>query len=371
MTDTQSFNSTDTLIKAINRYEIGERIGTGGMARVFRAKDTALDRDVAVKVLHEHLADDDTFRARFEREAKFLASFHHPNVIQIYDYATLREGNRHLCYMVMTYLPGHSLKDVMDENLANDRLMPQKQVVQIIRDIARALDYAHEAGMVHRDVKPANILFDERGRAVLTDFGIARMVEYSKLTQENMAVGTPAYMAPEQAAGDTVDHRTDIYALGVILYELLAGTPPFGNDGSLSVLLSHLNKPVPALTTFEHINNTYMDSVIFKALAKVPEERYQSAGAMAEDLAKAIRNKQPEVMGDKRDLATLVMPVAAQQVRGPVQRSTTEMPDSRRTRSGMGILMIGLAIIALVVLVALVTDRSGDSTTPVAAAPQV
>ncbi|MEO1442450.1 MAG: serine/threonine-protein kinase, partial [Chloroflexota bacterium] len=179
MTDTQQFNSTDTLIKSIDRYIVGERIGTGGMARVFRAKDKSLDRDVAVKVLHEHLADDDTFRARFEREAKFLASFHHPNVIQIYDYATVEEDSRYLCYMVMTYLPGNTLNDVMEENKAQDRLMPQQQVLQIIKDIAAALDYAHAAGMVHRDVKPGNILFDERGRAILTDFGIARMVEYS------------------------------------------------------------------------------------------------------------------------------------------------------------------------------------------------
>ncbi|MEL6152361.1 MAG: protein kinase, partial [Chloroflexota bacterium] len=317
-------------------------------------------------MLPRTLASQENFIERFQREARAAARLIHPNVIQIYDYATVEEDSRYLCYMVMTYLPGNTLNDVMEENKAQDRLMPQQQVLQIIKDIAAALDYAHAAGMVHRDVKPGNILFDERGRAILTDFGIARMVEYSKLTQENMAVGTPAYMSPEQAAGEAVDHRTDIYALGVILYELLAGNPPFGDDGSLSVLLSHLNKPVPALTTFAHIDNDYLDSVIFKALAKMPEERYQTATEMADDLAKAIKQMKPAVMAEKTDLSTLVIPVAerAVPVVSPVNAVAGAPMDNRRTRSSTGILLIGLAIIALIVVVTFATDMFGANPPP-------
>ncbi len=359
MANSDQFSTTDSFIRAIDRYKILERVGTGGMARVYRAVDTALDRDVAVKVLHEYLADDDTFRARFEREAKFLANFHHPNVVQIYDYATLEQGKSHFCYIVMTYLPGQSLEDVMNENRDKERLMPQAQVLQIVQGIAAALDYAHSMGMVHRDVKPANILFDATRQAVLTDFGIARMVESSTLTQENVAVGTPAYMSPEQAAGEDVDNRTDIYALGVILYELLAGKPPFGDDAGISVLLKHMSEPVPALTTHKHIENPYLDAVVQKALAKRPEDRYQTAPELADDLEKALANREPaatqQVVTDPPDAATAPIghPVVTEHV----------ITKPQRPNSVMGILAVGLAIVVLVLVAAFVLNMPGTGGT--------
>ncbi len=338
------FTSTNALLKRIDRYRVADRIGTGGMARVYRGQDIKLDRDVAIKILHEHLADDSTFRARFEREAKFLASFNHPNIIQIFDYATIEHEDRHLLYMVMTYLPGPNLKDIIEDNMQHNRLMPRQQVLQIIEDIAAALAYAHQLGMVHRDIKPANILFDEAGRAVLTDFGIARMIVGSNLTQEDVAVGTPAYMSPEQAAGEQVDGPTDIYALGIILYELLAGEPPFGDDGSLSVLLKHLSEPVPPLTSYSHIDNEYLDRVIGKALAKRPEERYQVAPDMALDLARALRGEEPLTAGIVNESQSSRLPAIT---RPNTQEELPAKPP--RQNSAVGILVAGLLVIATLV----------------------
>ena len=153
----------------LGRYEVMERIGRGGMAQVFKARDTNLDRTVAIKVLYENLSDDDTFKERFEREAKFVASFNHPNIVQVYDFDSAERGGQHIYYMVMPLIPGHTLKDELADLMDKGRLMPRHRALQITRNIADALDYAHQRGMVHRDVKPGNILFDERDQAVLTD----------------------------------------------------------------------------------------------------------------------------------------------------------------------------------------------------------
>jgi serine/threonine protein kinase len=338
--------SGDNLLQQLDRYTVQERIGTGGMARVYRASDNTLDRDVAVKVLHEHLADDENFRARFEREAKFIAKLNHPNVIQIFDYATLERNDNYLCYMVMTYLPGQSLKDIMDENMESERVMPSDQILRITQDITAALDYAHRQGMVHRDIKPANILFDERGQAILTDFGIARLAESSKLTQENVAVGTPAYMAPEQAAGEKVDARTDIYAFGVILYELLAGQPPFGDDGSISVLIKHLNEPVPPLTELEHIDNEYLDAIVMKALAKNPTDRYQSAGEIATDLEQAIAGQPPQALTNAPQAPTPIEGPNTTRITAPF--ATVDQPTTpQRNNTPLTILIAGLLAVIL------------------------
>jgi serine/threonine protein kinase len=356
--------TNDNLLQQIPRYNIMERIGTGGMARVYRALDTNLDRDVAVKVLHEHLADDDLFRARFEREAKFIASLRHPNVVQIFDYATLQHGDQHLLYMVMPYLPGKNLKEIMDVYCEDGTTMPITRLLPIVRDVADALDYAHALGMVHRDIKPANILFDERGGAVLSDFGIARLVEGSKLTQENIAVGTPAYMAPEQAAGESVDTRTDIYAFGVIIYELLTGQPPFGDDGSISVLIRHLNEPVPPLASAnEEINNPYLDAVIEKALAKAPDNRYQTASALFRDLEMALQERQPAVMVEKdgdTNRATMLL---------PAQRAVGQPGTASQSSFPLGLLSAGLALIVVVLAVGLLLNRTNTSDDVLVRAP--
>jgi serine/threonine protein kinase len=344
------FNFSNT---RIGRYQIQDRIGRGGMAQVFKAFDTNLDRTVAVKLLHDYLSDDATFKERFEREAKFVASFNHPNIVQIYDFDSVERGGQHLYYMVMPFVPGHTLRDELMEYAGKNQRMPIERVLQITLNIADALDYAHQRGMVHRDVKPANILFDERGQAVLTDFGIARLVVGSSLTQEGLAVGTPTYMSPEQAAGEGVDARSDIYALAVIVYEMVTGNPPFEDDGSISILLKHLNEPVPSVSKFISTPNMALDTVLMKALAKTPEERYQTVREFGNALKSAL-------LGRKIDLPTTIIanPEVLRSEKRPEHITRLTKTVEIVTRSPFGILAAGLVIMGLLVGITLVVRAS-------------
>ncbi|MBC8171523.1 MAG: serine/threonine protein kinase [Anaerolineae bacterium] len=357
------------------RYEIMQRIGRGGMAQVYRAHDTNLDRQVAVKVLHDYLSDDPTFKERFEREAKFVASFNHPNIVQIYDFDSTVRGGEHLYYMVMPYISGNTLKDDLEVFRAKETLMPQDRVLRIAVNLADALDYAHKRGMVHRDIKPANILFDERDQAVLMDFGIARLVVKSNLTREGHTVGTPAYMSPEQATGEAVDARSDIYALGIIIYEMLAGQPPFHDDGTISVLLKHLNEPVPSLSKFVHMPDPSVDAVIFRSLAKHPEDRYQTAVDFIKDLQAALAGQKIQIStaSPNNDRKTTLIPPL------PIGTAYTEKQDSstRMTRtielvaaqvetvarSPLGILVIGLIIIGVMIGINFLNRSGSDAPT--------
>ncbi len=262
----------------LDRYQLRERLGSGGMARVYKAWDTNLERLVAIKILHEHLADDPTFKERFEREAKFIASFNHPNIVQLYDYKVSPRDGSLLYYMVMSYVPGQTLAAYLEDVSARKVHLPRERVLRLVTNIADALSYAHARGMVHRDVKPSNILLNEAGDAILTDFGIARMIESNRLTQEGISTGTPIYMSPEQASGQAGDSRTDLYALGIIIFEMLTGRPPFNDDNSLSVMLKHLNDTPPHVSDF--ISTTRYDQFMRKALAKDPDDRYQSAAEL-------------------------------------------------------------------------------------------
>jgi serine/threonine protein kinase len=273
------------------RYEMYERVGSGGMATVFRALDTNLGRDVALKALHEHLVHEATFRERFEREARFIAGFNHPNIVQIYDFDVLNVDGTHIYYMVMPFVSGDTLKAVLEHYHSEEKTLPHARIIQIVEDIASALDYAHERGMVHRDVKPANILFDEHERAILTDFGIARLARSSGLTQDGTIVGTPAYMSPEQATGQESDLRSDIYSLAVIVYEMLTGRLPFDDDGSVSVLVKHANETPPDITSvLPHLSEAINECVL-KALEKDPSRRYDSAGAFAASLVSTLKEQ--------------------------------------------------------------------------------
>ena len=267
----------------LDRYELKERIGTGGMARVYKAWDTSLERLVAIKILHEHLADDPTFKERFEREAKFIASFNHPNIVQVYDFNVIYRDGLPVCYMVMSYLPGQTLREMLEEANMQGKRLPLTRVRELVDDIAQALGYAHMRGMVHRDVKPGNVLLNEHGRAILTDFGIARMVQSNRLTADGVSTGTPIYMSPEQANGQGGDIRSDLYSLGIIVYELLASRPPFVDDTSLAVMLKHLNTAPPLISEF--IKTRQFDAFLAKALAKKPEDRFQTS----EEFAQAFR----------------------------------------------------------------------------------
>lgn len=352
---------TNNLLHArLGRYEIFERIGAGGMARVFKGRDLNLDRTVAIKVLHEHLADDPTFKQRFEREAKFIASFNHPNIVQIYDYDMVENDDGGIiCYMVMPYVPGQTLKALQDDLAKRGEKLPHARVAQIILSMCDALAYAHVRGMVHRDVKPGNILFNERNEAVLADFGIARLAEGSQLTQESTTVGTPAYMAPEQVSGSDVDGRADLYSLGVILYELLAGQPPFKDDGSVAVMLRHLTESVPRVSQFLDEHNAELDAVILKALAKNPADRYETAELFAAELRAALGLAAPQNLTP--------MQVSTQKAAVNPPSASTSLTAQRLiqrarqvSQSPMRMLGAGVAAIALVVIIALV-GRGGFS----------
>src|SRR5258706_9952101 len=237
----------DVLGMRLGRYEVRDRLGIGGMAAVYRAWDMNLERLVAVKVLHDHLAAETGFKERFEREAKVVARLSHPNIVQIFDYDATQIKGSPVYYMVMAYITGHSLKDIMDERQAAGSKLTMPEVANVLRGICSALSYAHKQGMVHRDVTPGNILFNDQGQAVLADFGIARILAATRLTQTGMTAGTPMYMAPEQGMGEAGDHRADIYSLGVILFEMLAGMAPYTGDSTFAIVMKHINEPIPSL----------------------------------------------------------------------------------------------------------------------------
>ncbi len=278
-------------------YLIVEEIGQGGMATVFRAVQERVGRDVAIKVIHRAIALDDTALERFTREAQLIARLEHPHILPVYDYNPTSDPP----YIVMRYLPTGTLKDVLEREQ-----LPHAEAVFLFRQMASALDYAHRQGVVHRDIKPSNILVDAEGNVFLTDFGIARMVESTEgLTASGVAVGTPGYMAPEQGMGIAVDGRSDIYSLGVMLFEMLTGSAPFSAETPMAVILKHINDPVPSATSINPDLPEEVDRIIAKAMAKDPDSRYQTVTDMVRDLAAAI--------GEGADVTPVFLRKAAQQ----------------------------------------------------------
>lgn len=353
----------------IGRYVIKERIGRGGMAEVYRGYDANLERDVAIKVMYAYLSDDALFRERFEREAKIIATFNHPHIVRIYDFERLERPNDCVYYMVMPYLPGGTLRERLLTLTQENRLMPYTEVHAIIRGIGDALGYAHKRGMVHRDVKPANVLFDENGHVILTDFGIARWASGNGLTQEGTTVGTPTYMSPEQAESGNVDGRSDIYSLGVILYELLTLHAPFEDDGSLSIILKHLHEPPPSITKFVHTTNRSLDAVIQKALAKDENQRYQTTEEFLADLSQAFSEPTVELPRIKSD----ALPAQSVPTKNLTGAQTTTLQPQRTlqmvtqqitqvvTRSPLGLLIVGLALIGLMTVIGMLNNPSQET----------
>jgi len=252
------------------------------MAEVYKAYHPGLDRYVAVKVLHSFLAKEEDFLVRFQREARIVASFRHPHIVQVYDCDY--DADSHAYYMVMELVDGPNLKSRLEELSKKDELLPLEEAIQIVAAIANALDCAHEHGLVHRDIKPANILFGQDDQVVLSDFGIARMINTTTLTASGAMVGTPAYMAPEQGIGQTGDERSDIYSLGAVLYELVTGYLPFDADTPLGVILKHINAPLTLPSELNPDVPPGVEAAIVRALAKDPNNRYQTAADFAADL---------------------------------------------------------------------------------------
>src|SRR6201989_2440820 len=273
---------SDTLIGSVfdGRYRIERKLGAGGMADVYLAEDQELGRRVAIKILNDRHAADDSFIERFRREAKNAAGLSHPNIVSIYDRGEA-EGTY---YIAMEYLDGRSLKEL----IVARGPAPVNVAIDYARQILAAIRFAHRPGIVHRDIKPHNVLVDGEGRLKVTDFGIAR-AGTSQMTEAGSIIGTAQYLSPEQARGGEVDQRSDLYSLGVVLYELLTGKTPFEGDTPVEIAMKHLsNTPTPPSELRQDIPPE-LDMVVLRALAKDPDSRYQSADEMEGDLDRVAR----------------------------------------------------------------------------------
>jgi tRNA A-37 threonylcarbamoyl transferase component Bud32 len=282
-------SATDLTGKRLGNYRVLAALGQGGMAKVYKAHQPLLDRYVAIKVLSPHFATDEEFRARFQREAAAIARLRHPNVVQVYDFGV--EGSIH--YMVMEYIAGDTLKTRIRFARAQGERLPPWEILSILRGVAAALDYAHERDIVHRDVKPANIMLriEENGGGadeftpVLTDFGVAKIMEGVQFTGTGMTIGTPDYMSPEQGSGGKVTRNADLYSLGVILYEMLTGELPFTADTPVAVVLKHISDKPPSVCMHVTDLPPEMDQVLKQALSKNPQDRFPSGAALAQTVA--------------------------------------------------------------------------------------
>ncbi len=332
----------------IGRYEIKAELGRGGMATVYRANDPRFEREVAVKVLPREMLHDPNFRTRFEREAKTIAMLEHPAIVPVYDFGE-EDGQP---YFVMRYMTGGSLS----ERLKSGPLTV-KEAARIFARLAPALDSAHAKGIIHRDLKPGNILFDQYGEPYISDFGIAKLTEAQASVTGSAIVGTPAYMSPEQAQGEGVDGRSDIYGLGVILFEALTGQPPFSGDTPMSVVVKHITDPVPHILDLKPDLPTGVEKIVEKALAKDKKERFATTQHLADALS-AVSRGEPLDLGPA-PTATRMSPPKTQTARRPKVEAKTVLskqgqdqgPRPPRKRAG---LWIGLGIGALVLCAAAV-----------------
>ncbi len=269
--------------QTLGKYRVLEPLGSGGMARVYRAYHPQLDRYVAIKVLRSDLVEDEEFLSRFQREARAVAALRQPNIVQVFDFDV--QGD--IYYMVMELLASDTLKTSLNDYRARGEFMSWGETVRILLDVLAGLAYAHSEGMIHRDIKPANVLLTRRGQAVVADFGIAHIVGGTKHTVTGALMGTLNYMAPEQGLEGHNDVRSDIYSLGIVFYEMLTQRPPFEADTPLAVLIKHINDPLPLPSTINPGIPASFERVVLKALAKDPDDRYQSAQEMAQALRKA------------------------------------------------------------------------------------
>jgi tRNA A-37 threonylcarbamoyl transferase component Bud32 len=331
----------------IGSYRVLEQIGRGGMATVYKAYQAALSRNVALKILPSYLADDEVFRERFRAEAVTVAKLRHPNILAVHDFGT--ENGVH--YIVTEFVDGGTLADQLGSPL------PPEYVARMLTPVASALDYAHARDVVHRDVKPSNVLIARDGTPVVSDFGLARMLQGSlpRLTQTGALVGTPEYMAPEQAAGETAGPASDRYALAVMAYEMVVGTVPYSADTPLATLLAHLHKPLPLPHEKNPKITSAVEAVLLRGLAKAPDDRFPSATEFVRALdaaeaqtGPAVATRVPRPATTAPASAPIVTPVhtpAAPRPRAATDVVTTPGPGLTRRQmligAAVGLLLVG------------------------------
>ncbi|WP_116201966.1 Stk1 family PASTA domain-containing Ser/Thr kinase [Amycolatopsis circi] len=289
-----------------NRYELGDTLGYGGMSEVHHGHDVRLGREVAIKVLRADLARDPQFQERFRREAQNAAALNHPAIVAVYDTGEANTDVGPLPYIVMEYVEGRTLRDIVK----TEGPLSQKRAMEVMADVCAALDFSHRHGIVHRDVKPANVMITKNGAVKVMDFGIARAMHdgQSAMTQTAAVIGTAQYLSPEQARGESVDARSDVYAAGCVLYELITGEPPFTGDSPVAVAYQHVREDPNPPSSVNPAVSPELDAVVLKALAKGPANRYQSAAEMRSDLVRTLSGQRPSapmVMSD--DERTQVM----------------------------------------------------------------
>ncbi|WP_328989667.1 Stk1 family PASTA domain-containing Ser/Thr kinase [Kribbella sp. NBC_01245] len=371
------------------RYEEGDPLGRGGMADVRKGVDNRLGRTVAIKRLRVDLASDSTFQARFRREAQSAASLNHPTIVSVYDTGEEPDPNGSgitIPYIVMEYVAGKTLRDLIREGR---KIMPER-ALELTSGVLEALDYSHRAGIVHRDIKPGNVMITPQGQVKVMDFGIARAIAdtSSTMTQTAAVIGTAQYLSPEQARGETVDARSDLYSTGCLLYELLTGRPPFVGESPVSVAYQHVREePLPP-SSFDPEIPPEIDAVVLKALTKNRDHRYQSANEMRQDIHRVLAGQQVTApmapvgaSAETRAIpaATMVAPGAGGPgtgLGGPRPGNDLMGPDDRdpmsaaaRRNRGLAFFLLGLAIVAVAIGGYLVyknanDGKAGGGTTP-------
>jgi len=341
-----------------DRYQVGDTLGFGGMSEVHRGRDLRLGRDVAVKVLRADLARDPSFQARFRREAQNAASLNHPAIVAVYDTGETAGETGPVPYIVMEYVDGDTLRDV----LKREGPLPPRRAMEIVADVCAALDFSHRHGIVHRDVKPANIMLNRAGAVKVMDFGIARAVSdgQATMTATSAVIGTAQYLSPEQARGESVDARSDVYATGCVLYELLTGQPPFTGDSPVAIAYQHVREAPRPPSEAQPGLPKELDAIVLKALNKNPLNRYQTAAEMRSDLVRALSGQAvqatPLMSDDERTelmraAPTRVGPGGSPPLLAPPARSVPDgdwqPEDADRSKRVWGFVGIGVLCLAL------------------------
>jgi beta-lactam-binding protein with PASTA domain/tRNA A-37 threonylcarbamoyl transferase component Bud32 len=342
------------------RYEIGGVLGRGGMAEVHRGRDLRLGREVAVKVLRQDLARDPSSQVRFRREAQAAASLNHPAIVAVYDTGEDRTSAGATPYIVMEYVEGETLRDVLRRE---GRLSPER-AMSLTADICAALDFSHRNGIVHRDVKPGNVMITPQGTVKVMDFGIARAVSDSAATMTSTAavIGTAQYLSPEQARGEGVDARSDVYSAGCLLYELVTGTPPFTGDSPVAVAYQHVREDPRTPSSINPEIPPELDAILLKAMSKNPANRYQSAAEMRADLLRAVAGQRVEATPVMSDAEKTTIIGAAPGGYGYDDDWDDDKADRKRKRNRIIALVVAAVVLiaGAVVIAITVSSRGGD-----------